>query len=270
MTTGKWPTPALVLSLLLILCSFGTCVSTALATDIVVTGQFNFTDNRSVNPAGAFSGYLIAVGATGITPSGPGTTVRATQGATTINVPFLPSTAFPNNYFGVTFDLSLTGAWTLTASDAAGPVSIQTNAIPNPEVIPLVNNLQVGGPLLTPHVSWTLPDFTGLGVTRIFLRVRDLDHFINGASDIIFTSAFLAPTATSFDIPANVLSAGKHYSFDVLVDNIVTPPSGPGFLSNRSETFTGVYSTPEASTLILLGLGATGLTGVIRRRRRRM
>ena len=266
MTTGKRPTTALVLSLLMTLCSLGSCVNNALATNIVITGQFNFTDNRSANPAGAIPGYLIAVGATGITPSGPGTTVQATQGATTINVPFLPSTAFPNNYFGVTFDLSLTGPWTLTATDAAGPVSIQTNAIPNPEVIPLVNDLQVGGPLLTPHVSWALPDFTGLGVSRIFLRVRDLDHFINGASDIIFTSPFLAPTATSFDIPANVLSPGKHYSFDVLVDNLVTPSPGLTFLANRSETFTGVYSTPEPSALFLLGFGATGLIGVIRRR----
>ena len=96
------PTTAFALSLLLILCSLVPCVGNALATDITIAGQFNFTDNRSVNPAGAVSGYLIAVGATGITPSGPGTTVQATQGTTTISPAFLPSTAFPNNYFGVT------------------------------------------------------------------------------------------------------------------------------------------------------------------------
>ena len=77
-----------------------------------------------------------------------GTTVQATQG-TTLNVPFLPSTVFPNNYFAATFDLSLTGPWTLTATDAAGPVPVQTNAIPNPKVIPLVN-LQ-GEPLRDLH-----------------------------------------------------------------------------------------------------------------------
>lgn len=258
------------LVLLATISSLGGYIGEALATDISITGQFNFRDNRSPNPAGAVAGDVIAFGATGITPSGSGTTVQAAQGATTIGLSFLPSTAFPNNYFAViSFNPLLTGAWTITATDAAGPVSVLTNAIPNPELIPLVNNLQVSGVLLTPRISWTLPDFTGLGVTRIFLRVRDLDNFINGASDIIFSSQNLAPTATLFDIPGNVLQPGKRYSFDVLVDNLVTPQSGPTFLQNRSETFTGVYSTPEPSTLLLLGVGLAWLTGLTRRRHRR-
>jgi PEP-CTERM motif-containing protein len=63
-----------------------------------------------------------------------------------------------------------------------------------------------------------------------------------------------------------VLTAGRHYSFDVLVDNLVTPVSGPTFLQNRSETFTGVYTTPEASTLLLLGAGLAVLKAMARRR----
>src|SRR5215467_10336148 len=107
-TTGKRSTPALVLSLLVILGSLGVCVASALATDISITSPFNFTDNRNPNFPGAIPGYLINVGAVSITPSGSGTTVQAAQGATTINLPFRPSTASPNNYFDfVTFNLSL-------------------------------------------------------------------------------------------------------------------------------------------------------------------
>ena len=145
-----------------------------------------------------------------------------------------------------------------------------TNAIPKPELIPLVNSLQVSGALLTPRISWTLPDLTGLDVTRIFLRVGDLDHFsIDSVSEQIFQSAFLAPTTTFFDIPASILALGGHYSFDVLLDNIVTPTSGPAFLQNRSETFTGVYATPEPSALLLLTFGAAGLACFVWRRHRR-
>jgi len=76
--------------------------------------------------------------------------------STTLNVPFLSSTVSSNNYFAATFGLSLTGPWTLTATDAACSVWVQSNAIPNPEVIPLVNNLQVTGAHLTPHITWPL------------------------------------------------------------------------------------------------------------------
>ena len=256
----KFPLTLLLVGLV---CSAPGYVREVSATDITITGQFNFTDNRSANPAGAVPGYFIAVGATSIVPSGVGTTAQATQGATTVPVPFIPSTIFPDNYFAAVFDLTLTGVWTLTATDAAGPVSVQTNSIPTPEKIPLVNSPQVSGALLTPHVTWTLPDFTGLGVTRILIRVRDLDHLVNGVNaDIIFSSASLAANATSFDVPAGVLAPGKHYSFDILVDNIVE-----GFLRNRSETFTGIYATPEASALFLLGAGVVALR--MRRRQSR-
>src|SRR5262249_384586 len=150
---------------------------------------------------------------------------------------------------------SLTGFWTLTATDAAGPVSANTAALAHPELIPLVNNLHASGPLLTPHLTWTLPDLTNLGVTREIVRVRDLLHAFPGGTipDTIFDSAALAPTTTAFDIPANVLKPGGSYSLEVMLDNNVTPPtSGPAFLQNRSETFLFPYSTPEASTLVLL------------------
>jgi len=264
-------TLVLLLGLLVALAALGAWVGDALATPSI-TGQFNFRDNLGPRPVDNIAGDFLFVGATGVTPAGSGTTVQAVQGGTTMSVPFRNSTIFPNNYAAIfAFNPALTGAWTLTATDGSGPSApVTTNTIPNPEVIPLVNNLQASGALLTPHISWTLPNLTGLGVTRISVRVRDLDVFAGGGvTDQIFTSAFLAPTATSFDIPAGVLALGKHYAFDVLLDNIVTPSSGPAFLQNRSETFTGVYATPEPSTFLLLGAGLVALSGTTQRLRRR-
>jgi hypothetical protein len=248
----------------------GACVTDVFAvSDLTLTGPFDFRDNRSVNPVGFISGDRILVGANSITPSGAGTTVQAVQGATTLGLLFVPFTVSPNLYAtSFSFDPLFTGAWTITATDASGSASATTQGIPNPELIPFVNNLQISGALLTPDISWTLPDLTGLGVTRIRVVVWDLDNLLGGSlADQIFVSANLAPTTTSFNVAAGVLGPGKNYSFDVQLDNTVIPTTGPGFLQNRSDTFTGVFSTPEPSTLLLLGVGLAGAAS--RRKRRR-
>jgi hypothetical protein len=97
------------------------------ATDITISGQFNFRDNRGPNPVGVTPGDRDLFGASSITPSGAGTTVVATQGAVTLNVPFLPFTILPNSYStSRPFDAALIGPWTITATDAAGPVTALT------------------------------------------------------------------------------------------------------------------------------------------------
>jgi hypothetical protein len=254
-------------------------VGEALATDITITGLINFRDNRPVAPAGVLTGDLLIFGATNITPSGPGTTAQADQGLIIPIQPltFIPQTLFPNQYVGfLPFSPSVTGSWFITATDAAGTVSAPpTNAIANPELIPLVLNLHASGPLLTPHLTWTLPpNLTGLGVTREVVRVRDLLHAFPGGTipDTIFDSPSLAPTTTSYDIPTGVLTPGGSYAFEVMLDNIVTPPTAglPAFLQNRSETFLFPYATtPEASALVLLVSGLAGLAGITWRRHRR-
>jgi len=270
MTTRMSSTQATLLVLLAAISTLGAWVNDARAIPSI-TGQFNFRVDIGPRPDGGPVGDLLLVGATGVTPAGPGTTVQAVQGGTTISVPLRASTIQPNTYTAIfAFDPLLTGSWTLTATDGTGTsLPVTTNAIPHPEVIPLVGNLQVSGALLTPHLSWILPDLTGLGVTRSFVRVRDLDHITAaGVSDTIFGSTFFLPTTTSFDIPSGVLVLGGHYAFEVLLDDIVTPTTGAPFLQNRSETFSGAYSTPEPSTLLLLIAGLSGLAAVPRTRLR--
>ena len=246
-------------------------VGEALATDITITGLINFRDNRPVAPAGVVTGDLDVFGATNITPSGPGTTAEADQGLIpTQPLTFLPQTIFPNQYVGfLPFSPSVTGFWIITATDAAGSVRgfPPTNVIANPELIPLVLNLHASGPLLTPHLTWTLPDLTGLDVTREVVRVRDLLHAFPGGiiPDTIFDSPSLAPTTTSYNIPAGVLKPGGSYALEVMLDNIVTPPTAglSAFVQNRSETFLFPYATtPEASALVLLVSGLAGLAGI--------
>jgi hypothetical protein len=246
-------------------------LSDASASDITISGQFNFRDNRGPNPVGVVAGDRNLVGATNITPSGAGTTVEATQGAVTLVVPFLPFTALPNSHStSFPFDPALVGAWTITATDAAGPVTALTNPIPNPEVMPLVTNVQVIGTDVTPTVSWTLPDLTGLGVDRELVRVLDLDRTVFGTvKDVIFVSANLPVGTTAFTIPNGLLHVGGHYAFDVMVDDFTSVAGGPLFLQNRSETFTPTpfSPVPEPSTLGLMIFSVGALTGLAVRRK---
>jgi hypothetical protein len=242
------------------------------ATDITISIPGSFRDNRGPNPVGTTPGDRDIVSGFSITPSGPGTTAVATQGAVTLNLPFLPFTAQPNNYSSsIPFDPALVGAWTITATTAAGPVTALTNPIPNPEVIPLVTNLQVIGTGVTPTVSWTLPDLTGLGVDRALIRVWDLDRTVFGSvKDIIFTSQNLpvAPIAFTF-VNNGLLHVGGHYAFDVILDDFTSVNGGPVFLQNRSETFTqtAFSPVPEPSTLGLMIFSVGALTGLAVRRK---
>jgi hypothetical protein len=237
---------------------------------ITISNTFNFRDNRGPNEVGGITGDLNLVGAGSIVPSGTGTTATAIQGSTTLGLGFLPLSPSPNQYLGaMPFDPSLTGAWTITATDATGSLSVQTSTIPTPRLLPLVSDLRVVGQGTTPTVTWTTPDLTGSSVDRSLLRVWDLERDVAGFADIIFISPALAPDAGTFTIPEGVLAIGGHYSFNVVLDDLSQlTSSSPLFLQNRSETFTGEFSpVPEPATLTLLGTIA-GLGAIHRLRKR--
>ena len=239
----------------------------ASATDISITSPINFRDNRPTNPVGNTSGDLLIVGAVSITPSGAGTTGTATQGGTTLDLSFIPDTVFPNQYAASTpFNAALTGPWSINATDATGTLSVLTNSIASPQLLPLAGNVQVVGTGLRPTITWTLPDFTGFDPDRIQLRVWDLDRITFGTRrDVIFNSANLNTTTTSFVIPANLLKAGGNYAFDVIIDDFEG-----AFVENRSEAFSAVFRpVPEPGSLGLLVTGLAALSIVRRRLHRR-
>jgi len=243
------------------------------ASDLTITTTFSFRDNRTANPVGVAAGDLDVLGAVSVTPSGAGTSVTATQGGSTLNLTFVPSTFFPNNYAASTaFNAGLAGPWSINATDASGTLSAPTPSIASPQLLPFVTNIQILGGGLTPTITWTLPNFTGFDPDRILVRVWDLDRNVVGSvKDIIFDSTALSTATTSFVIPSGLLQGGRRYAFDIMIDDRETPPTGgPAFTENRSETFSAVYTAvPEPGSLALLATGLGALLILRQRSRRR-
>jgi hypothetical protein len=187
----------------------------------------------------------------------------ATQGALVRPLNFYTTPIFAEkNFERFLTNTSLTGAWDLVATDTSGSANGTFAAIADPELLPLVLNVQVAPGGLTPTVSWTLPDLTGFDVDGF--RVRAV---VANTSSQTFESALLASSTTSFTLPTGVLTAGVGYEFRILMDDLEG-----NRLENRSNTFAPVYTAaapvpePGSLALMLAGLGAVvGAAGFKRR-----
>ena len=217
-----------------------------------VSNTFSLRDHVGPNTVGSIPGDRLVFGAVDVTPSGPPTEVTATQGQTTIRLSFIPQALFPNQYAAsLPFDPSLTGSWTLSATRGTETASAITNATPNPQLVPLVNNLRVVGAEtspLTPTLAWELPDLSGFNVTRIRIRVLDA---LNGNQ--LAQLAPLSPTATSMTIPPGTLQPARAFVFRVMLDDV-----SAGFLQNRSSTFSAPHVLPPLS-----GSGTAAVDGIL-------
>lgn len=184
----------------------------------------------------------------------------ATQGARVRPLTFFTGPIFTEKNFIVRLrDTSLTGAWDLTVTDSSGSATGIFPAIANPEILPLLQNVQVVSHGLTPTITWQLPDLNDFDVDFIRIRAVEADTGIQ-----IFQSALLNPTSNSYTFGNGVLSGGVSYEFRLLLDDF----DGTR-LENRSNTFSSVYTAavPEPSAVMLMLAGA-GLLGVVSRRRR--
>jgi len=232
--------------------SWAVQVSAAPITTFNSPTQFRL--NNGPNSVGLPEGDQQFVGIQNVSPTA-GTVVTATQGAVTRLLPFVPFTAFPTLFRAIDpFDPSLTGAWSITATNGlnvAGP--ILTNPITNPQLVPLVQNLQVVGTGATPTITWTLPDLAGFGVDLIRFRAY------NDATDDLFLNTVIPVSSTAFTIPGGLLVPGVPYVFTVILQNP----------ENSSATFTqSAYLVPEPGTGALLGVGLAALASRRRRGRR--
>ena len=75
-------------------------------------------------------------------------------------------------YKFIDFDPGLTGPWEIIPTDSTGTGSSTfTNAIAEPEFLPLVENITVQGTPLGARVAWTLPNLDGFDVDGLVVRV---------------------------------------------------------------------------------------------------
>src|SRR5439155_2265658 len=191
---------------------------------VTTSGPFHVRESVGPNSLGISPGDLQLFGAITVLPSGPPTTVTATQGTVVVPLDFFPITLFPDEYLTrIPFNPALTGSWTINATrDAESAAPVNTNPILNPQLLPLLQNLRVvNGNLapLTPTLTWELPDLSAFTVTLI--RVRIVDAVTRDS----FFDAFLSRTATVFTIPAGLLQFGRTYAFRVMLED-----TSPGFL----------------------------------------
>lgn len=235
----------------------------------IIQGTFYATDNYGPNLSSGsaffgngFSSLQLLVNFRSADPV-ESIVVLATQGNTTIQLmePIGVSGILQNANFNIflPFDPALMGAWTIRVTDSTGSSDVVAPAIPEPELLPLVENIRISGRRASPTISWDLPDLSDFDVERTRLRVLDAD-----SPRQLFD--FIVPTgATAFDLPLGVIEPDKRYVFRVMMQDIEA-----GRVSNQSSTFSAVFSVPTADGfgIGLMGVAAVCLGTLDRRRRR--
>jgi PEP-CTERM motif len=234
-------------------------VATPSWAQLSISDQFNFTDTYGVNPVGngapiGSTGFYVggtydSVGANSVTPSAD-TTVTATQGGFTYNIPFIggPGTANPDEFYrDLPLDPSLTGAWTLTATNPNQPSSavVETPTLNVLDTPPLATGVTLSGSGLGPTVTWSVPANSSATTQTVYV-------FETGFHEAIYKGPDLAAGTSSFVLPTGVLTAGDSYSIGVQED--IRTSGTTGSLESRSRSFTAYFTATSGtiSTSIVL------------------
>ncbi|MGH7303512.1 MAG: hypothetical protein ACRELZ_09495 [Candidatus Rokuibacteriota bacterium] len=205
---------------------------------------YNTRDHTGPNTVGLTPGDRLNFGAVAVQPSGPPTTVTATQAGIISNLNFRPSPLFPGLYgANIPFDPALTGQWVITGVRDGETATALTNPIPVPRLLPLVEHVTIFGSGLTPLITWDLPDLTGMSVDRIRIRVHDATTGDALAQFTVFTQS--APGGSgpelgrSMIVPAGLLQYNRSYVFRIMLEDLLFPGES---IANRSNTFSEVYT----------------------------
>lgn len=247
-------------SVVFVLAMLGLSVAPTIGNAAPITLLFEYMnrDNASANTVGFAEGDTLAIGVDYVEPV-EGTTITATSSDTNtvlnLNPPLPQSLLFPNNFhISIPYDASLAAeTWTIdavnnvgtndTASATVGPIG--------PDLVPLVTNLQVEANGLQPIVSWTNPT-TGPNIDRIRVSIYE-----ETTDSQFFRSVGLPGDATSYMVPAGVITQSGEYAFRVITDAFTQ------LGQSRSNTFVNAAVVPAPGTLALLApaLAAFGFIG---------
>jgi hypothetical protein len=162
----------------------------------------------------------------------PMISVEAVQGATTVALdPLILPEIYPGQHpyqKYIDFDPSLLGSWEIIPIDSTGiGPSEFTNAISEPEFVPPVENIRVGGTPVGSSVSWALPNLDSFDVDIAFVRVIEA---VSG--NPVYNSDPLPFQTTSFEPPAGELQYGVDYVYRIMLNDYEGD-----FPENRSNTF---------------------------------
>jgi hypothetical protein len=193
----------------------------AVATALQVQSYFNVYDSRESSVLGP-GGTFLLFGAN-ITPAGPPgsptpapTTVSATQGSVTMPLNYQNDPGLPNQFADrIAYDPTLTGAWTLTASN---PTTTNTSLVittlpiipplanpPNP--LPYISSPTTNGFTTTPTFSWALPSYSipanTINRPQIYIWDTSIPPNPITGNPVVVLAQILPPLTTSFTVPAS-------------------------------------------------------------------
>jgi hypothetical protein len=167
----------------------------------------------------------------------PTISVEAVQGAKTEALPQPPNDdpIFQGQHLYskfIDFEPTLTGPWEIIPTDSTGiGPSTFTNAIVEPEHLPFVENITLGGTPIGDRVTWTLPNLDGFDVDGVFVGIVEAP-----SGSQVWGSDLLPVHTTSLDIPAGVLEVGVDYVYGVQLGDLEG-----GRAENVSRAFTRAF-----------------------------
>jgi hypothetical protein len=217
-----------------------------------ISTQFNFSDNFGVNPIGNgapigstgfyMGGTYDSVGANSVTPSA-GTAVTATQSGFMYNIPLIgsPGTANPDEFYrDLPLNPSLTGAWTLTATNPGESSSavVQTPTLNVLDTPSLATGVTLSGSGVAPTAIWSVPSSSSATTETVYV-------FRKGVDEAIYKGPDLAAGTSSYAIPTGVLASGNSYSIAVQED--VRTNGMTGSIESRSRSFTAFFTATSGT-----------------------
>jgi hypothetical protein len=143
----------------------------------------------------------------------PSISVEAIQVGTTLALDRIPPEGMfqgRNEFYKfIDLDVGLAGPWEIIPTDSTGTgPSTFTNAIAEPEFLPLVEDIAVQGTPLGVKVAWTVPNLDRFDVDGLVVRVLEVT-----SGRHMWQCDPLSAETTSFQVPAVVLQDGVDYSF---------------------------------------------------------